>query len=94
MTPLSAFPALIPVFRAAWGISNTEAGWVSGMFFAGMLGAVAVGTALTDRVDARLVLIGGLAIGGLAALGFARAADGAWSAGLWRLLQGVGLLKL
>ncbi len=91
MTPLSAFPALIPVFRAAWGISNTEAGWVSGIFFAGMLGAVAVGTALTDRIDAKLVLISGLAIGGLGALGFAGTADGAWSAGLWRLLQGVGL---
>ncbi len=91
MTPLSAFPALIPVFRATWGISNAEAGWVSGVFFAGMLGAVAIGTALTDRIDAKLVLIGGLAIGGLAALGFAGTADGAWSAGFWRLLQGVGL---
>ncbi len=91
MTPLSAFPALIPVFRAAWEISNTEAGWISGIFFAGMLGTVAVGTALTDRVDARLVLIGGLTVSGLAALGFAGTADGAWSAGCWRLLQGVGL---
>ena len=90
MAPLSTFPSLIPVFRAAWGISNTEAGWISGVFFAGMLGAVAIGTALTDRVDARRVFASGLAIGGLGALGFAGSATGVWSAGLWRLLQGVG----
>ncbi len=90
MTPLAAFPALIPVFRDAWALSNTGAGWISGIFFAGMLGAVALGTALTDRVDAKLVFASGLAISGLAALGFAGTADGAWSAGFWRVLQGVG----
>jgi MFS family permease len=90
MAPLSTFPSLIPVFRAAWGLSNTEAGWISGVFFAGMVGAVAIGTALTDRIDARRVFASGLAIGGLGALGFADAAQGVWSAGFWRLLQGVG----
>ena len=90
MAPLSTFPSLIPIFRAAWGISNTEAGWISGVFFAGMLGAVAIGTALTDRVDARRVFASGLAIGGLGALGFAGSATGVWSAGFWRLLQGIG----
>ena len=55
-----------------------------------MLGAVAIGTALTDRIDARRVFASGLAIGGLGALGFAGTAAGVWSAGFWRLLQGVG----
>ena len=90
MTPLAAFPALIPVFRDEWAISNTGAGWISGVFFAGMLGAVALGTALTDRLDAKRVFASGLAISTLAALGFAGSAEGAWSAGLWRVLQGVG----
>jgi MFS family permease len=90
MTPLATFPSLIPVFRAVFGISNTEAGWISGVFFAGMLGAVAVGTALTDRVDARRVFMSGLAIGGLGALGFAGTATGVWSAAFWRVVQGVG----
>jgi MFS family permease len=90
MVPLATFPSLIPVFREVFGISNTEAGWISGVFFAGMLGAVAIGTALTDRIDARRVFLSGLAIGGVGALGFAGTATGAWSAGLWRVLQGIG----
>jgi MFS family permease len=90
MAPLAAFPALIPVFRNVWAISNTEAGWISGVFFAGMLGAVALGTALTDRLDAKLVFGSGLAISALAALGFAGTAEDAWSAGFWRVLQGMG----
>jgi MFS family permease len=90
MAPLAVFPALIPVFRDAWAISNTGAGWISGVFFTGMLGAVALGTALTDRLDAKRVFASGLAISGLAAFGFAATADGAWSAGVWRVLQGVG----
>jgi MFS family permease len=91
MTPLSTFPSLIPVFRAEWGISNTAAGWISGVYFAGMLGAVAVFTALTDRIDPKRIFLLGLAISCLGALGFALSAAGAWSAGAWRLLQGVGL---
>ena len=91
MTPLSTFPSLIPVFRAEWGISNTAAGWISGVYFAGMLGAVAVFTALTDRMDPKRIFLLGLAISCLGALGFALSAEGAWSAGAWRLLQGVGL---
>ena len=54
MAPLATFPSLIPLFRAEWAISNSEAGWISGIFFAGMLGAVAVFSALTDRVSAKL----------------------------------------
>lgn len=52
---------------------------------------MAVFTALTDRVNAKAVFLTGLAIGFLAALGFAIGASGPWSAGFWRLLQGVGL---
>ena len=48
-------------------------------------------TALTDRVDPKRVFVVGLAIGCLGALGFALSAAGAWSAGAWRLMQGIGL---
>ena len=91
MVSLSLFPALIPVFREAWDLSNTAAGWISGVYFAGMLGAVALFTALTDRFDAKQVFLAGLAISLVSSLGFALSAEGAWSAGFWRLCQGIGL---
>lgn len=91
MTTLATYPSLIPAFRAAWSISNTAAGWIGGIYYAGLLVAVAVSTALTDRTNARTIFLAGLAIGALGALGFALSASGAWSAGFWRLLQGIGL---
>lgn len=91
MVTLSLFPALIPVFRADWALSNTEAGWISGIYYLGLLGAVAVMTALTDRIEARAVVLAGLAISLVSALGFALSADGTWTAGFWRLCQGIGL---
>lgn len=91
MTTLATFPSLIPAFRADWSISNTAAGWIGGIYYVGLMLAVALSTALTDRTNAKTVFLAGLAIGAIGALGFALSASGAWSAGLWRLLQGIGL---
>jgi hypothetical protein len=27
------FPALLPIFQAEWALTNTEAGWISGIYF-------------------------------------------------------------
>src|SRR5260370_1415687 len=35
MLGFSSFPALLPEFQRDWGLSNTEAGWISGIFYAG-----------------------------------------------------------
>ena len=86
-----AFPALLPGFRAEWGLSNTQAGWISGIYLAGYAVAVPVLTAATDRIDAKRVWLLGAAITTLAALGFALAAEGFWSAMAFRALGGVGL---
>src|SRR5690606_8217128 len=91
MLGFSTFQALIPTFQAEWDISNTEAGWISGIYFAGYVGAVPVLSAFTDRVDAKKVVLASLAVGGGASLAFAVFADGFWGALLWRALQGVGL---
>ncbi len=91
MLSFSSFQALIPTFRAEWGISNSEAGWISGIYFAGYVVAVPVLSSLTDRIDPRRVLFGSLALGALASLGFALLAEGPWSALCFRALQGVGL---
>ncbi|MCP5372139.1 MAG: MFS transporter [Hyphomicrobiales bacterium] len=86
-----AFPALLPGLVAAWGLSNTDAGWIAGVYFAGYAAAVAVLVTLTDRVDARRVFLGGALATALAMAGFAWLAQGFWSALLFRLLAGAGL---
>ncbi len=91
MATFATFPALIPVFQPAWSLSNTEVGWISGVYFAGYVAAVPVLVSLTDRVDARRIYLVSMALSGLAAIGFAIAASGLWTATLWRFLQGVGL---
>ncbi len=91
MSAFAAFPTLIPLFQQEWGITNTEAGWISGIYFAGYVAAVAVLTALTDRIDPKRVYLWSMALSVVSAAGFALFASGVWSASLWRLLQGVGL---
>jgi MFS family permease len=41
MLGFSAFAALLPLFIAEWSLSNTEAGWISGVFFGGYTLALA-----------------------------------------------------
>jgi MFS family permease len=91
MVGISAFAALLPTFAGEWRLTNTEAGWISGIYYAGYVLAVPLLTSLTDRVDARRIYLAATALGGLASLGFALFADGFWSAMLWRTLAGIGL---
>jgi MFS family permease len=91
MIGISAFAALLPAFAEEWHLSNTEAGWISGIYYAGYVVAVPLLTSLTDRMDARRIYLVSTALGGVASIGFAVLADGFWSALLWRTLAGVGL---
>lgn len=92
LTQLGAFalPALLPGYIARWSLSNTEAGWLLGIFFAAYVAAVPVLVALTDRVPARRVYLVGAGCTALAHLGFATLAEGFWSALALRALAGVG----
>jgi MFS family permease len=87
--------ALWPVFLISlgqeWGLSNTDIGFVSGAYFIGYLVATPILVGLTDRIDARLVFLGGCAFGGIGCLGFGILADGFWSASLTWALVGAGL---
>ncbi|MGH6954602.1 MAG: MFS transporter, partial [Alphaproteobacteria bacterium] len=85
------FSALLPRFLDEWGLSNTEAGWISGIYFAGYASAVLVLVSLTDRIDSRLVYLASAALGALASFGFGWLADGFWSAFAFRALAGIGL---
>ncbi len=91
MATFATFPALLPTFREEWGLSNTEAGWIGGVYFAGYLMSVPVLVSLTDRVDPRRIYLAAMALSCASAIGFAAAADGVASASLWRFLQGIGV---
>ena len=91
MLGFSSFPALLPEFQRDWGLSNTEAGWISGIFYAGYVVAVPLLVGSTDRVDPRRIYLLSFLISAAAALGYALLADGFWSALSFRALAGVGL---
>jgi predicted MFS family arabinose efflux permease len=73
-----------------WGLSGTEAGLMAGAYAFGYMLAVPVLTTLTDRVDARVVLLAGSALSALATAAFGLLADGLTSATLIWGLAGVG----
>jgi MFS family permease len=83
-------PALLPSLMREWSLSNTEAGWIVGMFYAGYTLSAPVLVSLTDRIDPKRVYLFGVSITTLSALGFAFLADGFWSAVFFRTLWGIG----
>jgi len=85
------FPALLPQFIAAWSLSNEQAGWIAGLYFVAYATTAPFAIALTDRVDARYVLLTGALLAAGAAGGFALFADGFWSALACRTLAGAAL---
>ncbi|MFB3076893.1 MAG: nitrate/nitrite transporter [Lysobacterales bacterium] len=88
MTSMVSFPTLVAVFQSAWDLNNTEAGWISGVYFAGYVVAVPVLTGLTDRIDPRKIIIASMILGVIATGAFALWASGFWTATFWRFLQG------
>jgi MFS family permease len=91
MMGIFAFPALLPRFVAEWTLSNTQAGWINGIYFAGYTAAVPVLVSLTDRMDGRRIYLAGAAAGALSMIGFALVAKGFWTALLFRALAGLAL---
>jgi predicted MFS family arabinose efflux permease len=73
-----------------WSLSAGEAGLMASGYALGYMLAVPVLTTLTDRVDARRILLIGSAVSGLATLGFGLLADGLVSATLIWALAGIG----
>ena len=63
---IATFPALLPTFIGAWQLSNTEAGWITAVYYAGYMFSVPVLVSVTDRLDARRVVLLG-ALGGMIA---------------------------
>jgi len=88
---LMAFPAVLPELVQAWSLSESEAGWIGGIYFAGYAAAVPLLSGLTDRIDGRRIYIPAALVGAVASLGFAFVADGFWPALVLRFLAGIGL---
>jgi predicted MFS family arabinose efflux permease len=74
----------------AWGLSAAEGGLMASGYAFGYMLAVPVLTTLTDRIDARLVLLCGSILSGLATLAFGIFAQGFWSATAIWSLAGLG----
>ncbi len=88
---ISIFATLLPEFRSAWQLSNTEAGWISAMFFAGYTVAVPFLVSLTDRKDPKVIYLLSAGFGGAASFGFAWLAQGLWSALFFHAMIGIGV---
>lgn len=83
------FPALLPNFQAEWGLTNTEAGWISGIYFGGYAASVPILVSLTDRVDPRKIYLLSAGLGAVSLMGFGLVAQGTWTATAFRLLAGI-----
>jgi MFS family permease len=82
--------ALLPTLITAWGLSNTEAGWISGIYYAAYTVVVPLLGSLTDRVDPKRIYLASVATTAVAFFAFAWIADGFWCALIFRALMGAG----
>jgi len=91
MTGFAAYTTLLPQLQREWGLSNSEAGAISGILFAGYMLSVPILTSLTDRMDARRIYLVACLTGATGAALFAWFGQGFWSAALAQFLIGAGL---
>jgi len=91
MAGTMTFQALIPTFIGEWRLSHAEAGWISGAAYAGYMAGVPLLVSLTDRIDARRMVILFALVACLSSLAFALLATGLWTAVVFRALNGLAL---
>ena len=91
LLPHVVVPALLASFLIPeWQLSGAQAGLLSGSGAAGYMLAVPVLATLTDRIDARKILIAGSAVSSLGTLLFGLFATGLWSGALFNAIAGIG----
>lgn len=73
-----------------WGLSNAEAGLMASAYAAGYMVAVPMLSTLTDRMDARRILLLGSLLSGLATIAFGLLASGLLSAMVIWCVAGIG----
>ena len=82
--------AVLPALISVWALTNTEAGWISGIYYAAYTLTVPLLSSLTDRIDPKRVYLASAALTAVAFAGFAWVASGFWSALAFRALMGAG----
>ncbi|MBI3700108.1 MAG: MFS transporter [Afipia sp.] len=91
LLPHVAVPSVLAQFLIPeWRLSGADAGLLAGGFAAGYMLSVPVLATLTDRIDARLILIGGSALSAVATVMFGVLAQGLFSGALIWGLAGIG----
>jgi MFS family permease len=91
MAGTMSFQALIPTFIAEWQLSHAEVGWISGIAYGAYVAGVPILVSLTDRIDARRIVIAFCLVAAVSSIGFAWFAEGFWSALVFRALSGLAL---
>ena len=84
------WPALLPEMIVLWSLTNSEAGWITAMFYGAYMVSVPILVTLTDRFDAKIIYLFGVAVMVLGHLMFVFVADGFTTAMLARALAGIG----
>ena len=86
----NTWPVLLPHLLHEWSLSNSEAGWITGLMYAAYTLSVPFLVTATDRIDPKKIYLLGVSMTIAAHLGFALFADGFWTAALFRALAGIG----
>ncbi len=91
LLPHVVVPSILAAFLIPeWHLSGAQAGLLAGSGAAGYMVAVPVLATLTDRIDARKILIAGSAVSALGTLLFGLLATGLWSGALFNAIAGAG----
>lgn len=91
LLPHVVIPAILAGFLIPeWHLTGSQAGLLSGSGAAGYMLAVPVLSTLTDRIDARRILIAGSALSAFGTLLFGLFATGLWSGAFFNAIAGVG----
>ena len=91
LLPHVVVPSILAGFLIPeWHLSGAQAGLLAGSGAAGYMCAVPVLATLTDRIDARKILIAGSALSALGTLLFGLFAKDLWSGAFFNAVAGVG----
>jgi predicted MFS family arabinose efflux permease len=91
LLPHVVVPSILAAFLIPeWHLSGAQAGLLAGSGAAGYMLTVPVLATLTDRIDARKILIAGSALSALGTLLFGLLATGLWSGALCNAIAGIG----
>ena len=86
-----SFAGALPLIQVEWGLSNVQAGAIQSAGQIGYVLAVLVSASLTDYIDPKRMIVGGVLWAGVSNLLFAGFAHDTTSAIIFRILVGFGI---